>query len=64
MKPTKIYYTKNYNVNMNKECIFTHVTLEYCNFKRLNEFYLSISIASSVITAAERLLGEMIMRAI
>ena len=43
MKPTKIYYTKIFNMN-NKQgahwSLFIHacVTLEYFNFKRENEF--------------------------
>ena len=44
--------------------LFTHVTLEYFNFKRQNELrnaksLLSTYIASSVITAAKWLLEEM-----
>ena len=43
--------------------LFTHVTLEYLNFKRLKINYkhkvvLSTSIASSVISMAKRLLEE------
>ena len=43
--------------------LFTHVTLEWYNFKRQNELQsakslLSTSIASSAITATEQLLKE------
>ena len=40
MKPTKIYYTKKFNMNnkCNEVFIYIHATLEYFNFKKENGF--------------------------